>query len=247
LDQWENLVYNKIPEVFANSKKVPRTPFPLLPLAPALLPCSVSLPSVVSAAHRHAMSSPAPHPAALASTRRPQPKHHPSSYSLALSRACHAAPRLCRPPPHRRSSRPCMPPRPLFSGSRASPTLSLPIPLSLLLSTCPEPLNTTAAPSSSPASHWSPRSSHLEPPIAPDDLLESFTAPRRSSTTPTRHQSITGARSPSFPSSPVSFCRRRTPTSAPSPSEPTTPIASPPPAAAIRPKLGEASLSSGKT
>jgi hypothetical protein len=123
-------------------------------------------------------------------------------------------------------------PRPLFSGSRASLAPSFSIPLSLLLSTHPKPLNTTAAPSSSPTSPWSPQSSHPAPPIVPDNHIGSFTAPRRSSTTPPRRQSFTGARLPSFPSSPVSSYRRRTPTSAHSPSNPTTPIASPPLAAA---------------
>jgi hypothetical protein len=57
-----------------------------------LLPCSASAPLLpaIGAAHRRARSSPAPPPAAFASTCRPQPKHRPSSSSLALSRACHA-------------------------------------------------------------------------------------------------------------------------------------------------------------
>jgi hypothetical protein len=47
LDQWENSVYSEVPEIFANSEEVLRTPFPLLlPLSPALLPCSASLPPV---------------------------------------------------------------------------------------------------------------------------------------------------------------------------------------------------------
>jgi hypothetical protein len=168
----------------------------------------------------------------------PPPPRVATSSSLALSRACHAAPRLCRPPPRRRSSRPCTPPRTLFSGSRAALAPSLPIPLALLLSNHPEPRTPPLPPSSSPASSWSPRSSHLEPPIIPNDHLESSIAPLQSSTTPPRCQSFTGARSPTFPSSPVSSCHRRTPTFAPSPSNPTTPIASPPPAAAIRLELG---------
>jgi hypothetical protein len=107
---------------------------------------------------------PSPPPAPGRSTSHLDAGHRPSSSSLALSRACHAAPWLCRPPPHRsRGKRPCTPPRPLFSSSRASLAPYLSIPLSLLLSTRPKPLNTTTAPSSSPASPWSPRSSQPNP------------------------------------------------------------------------------------
>jgi hypothetical protein len=116
------------------------------------LPCSSApLLPIVRAAHRRSSSSPAAPPAAFASTRRPQPGHRPSSSSLALSRACHAAPWLCRPPPCRRSRRPCTPPYPLSSGSRASPAPSLPIPLPLLLFTRPEPRTPPLPPSSTPA------------------------------------------------------------------------------------------------
>jgi hypothetical protein len=116
------------------------------------LPCSSSpLLPVIRATHRCSCSSPVPPSAAFASTRRPQPGHRPSSSSLALSHACHAAPWLCRPPPCRCSSYPCTPPRPLSSGSRALPAPSLPIPLPLLLFTRSEPRTPPPPPSSTPA------------------------------------------------------------------------------------------------
>jgi hypothetical protein len=80
LDQWKNSVYSEVPRIFANSKEVLRTPFPLL--LPQALCCAplAPLPSVVSTAHRRFSSSPAPPPAALTSTR------------------CSPLPRPCFPP-----------------------------------------------------------------------------------------------------------------------------------------------------
>jgi hypothetical protein len=126
LDQWENLVYRGVPKVFAISNEVPRTSSPRLPpLAHALLRpllfcrrCQHRFPGHVPSPGR----SPAPPPALSRSMRHRDAGHRPSSSSLALSRACHAAPRLGRPPPRRRSGCLCMPPRPFFSDSRVQNT-----------------------------------------------------------------------------------------------------------------------------
>jgi hypothetical protein len=100
LDQWENLVYREVPEVFINPNEVPRTSSPHLPpLAPPLLRPLLLCRRCQRRFLGHVLSlgrSPAAPPAPTRSTRRPQPEWHSSSSSLALLRACHAVPRLCR-------------------------------------------------------------------------------------------------------------------------------------------------------
>jgi hypothetical protein len=79
-----NSIYIEVPKIFANSREVLRTSFPLLlPLAHALLPCSAPLPLSVSAAHRRARASLVPPPAVVASTRRPSPSTALASPPLA--------------------------------------------------------------------------------------------------------------------------------------------------------------------
>jgi hypothetical protein len=103
LDQWKNLVYSEIPEVFANSKKVPRIPFPLLlPLAHALLSCSALCPSAAGRQRRspplqslpgtnscsgkpHASLSPFPGPAFLPRWPFPRAPRQPERRPAATS------------------------------------------------------------------------------------------------------------------------------------------------------------------
>jgi hypothetical protein len=70
---------------------------------------------------------------------------------------------------------------------------------------------------------------HRRPPlIAHYDPLGSFPSPHQHSQATPRGRISTGTTSSSFPSSPVSSCRRRTPSAAPSPFNSTAPIASSP-------------------
>jgi hypothetical protein len=99
LDQWEISIYSEVPEVFAISNEVPRTSSLLPPLATPLLHllhpcrrCQHHFPGHVLRLGR----SPAPPPVPSFSTHRPQPERRSSFPSLALLRARHAVPRLCR-------------------------------------------------------------------------------------------------------------------------------------------------------
>jgi hypothetical protein len=159
-----------VPEVFAFSNEAPRTPFSLLPplAIPLLRPlhlyrrCQRRFPGHVLSLGRFL----APPPVPSYSTRRPQPERRSSSPFLAFSRACYAVPRLCRRHLAAVMALPVHTPSPFLLRFKSS-TSSL-----SFFSTCsrvlqlPKTQNPLPPPSSSPANYWSPRSPHLEPPIA---------------------------------------------------------------------------------
>jgi hypothetical protein len=174
LDQWENSVYSEIPEVFANSKKVPRTPSlffflwrllcsPALPSAP--------LPPAVSAAHRRS----SPFPGATSCSGKPHASLSLFPGPTFLPRW--PFPRAPRQPEHRPAAT-SLPPCPLlmtaplpFLFCPVAPADSTkPISLPFHCRAHPEPRTPPSPPSSTPATSCSLWAAHPSPPrttIAP--------------------------------------------------------------------------------
>jgi hypothetical protein len=146
LDQWENLVYSAVLEIFENSKEVLRTPSPLLPplaLCSALCTLQHCRPSF-SAVPRHLLL---PSPPRVV----PQPEHRSSSPLLASARLPRPSPLLpellpsdSSPPPWQMPASPPFP-RPALvtvSSFGSSPSHSSRFPL---LRTPRAPNTTTAS------------------------------------------------------------------------------------------------------